>query len=167
MGVDIYMFIVKNKTIIKNNIYTGRNSEWFDNISDRIHTNIYNDFPTIYGWSPATPEILKTRYSRKKGYYDFYHFKVKYFIEWFERFKPDTDAGWVTTYEKWLYETKGIIPNYLHHQLSDVSDEVWFCEKDWQFIEVKNNYDCSRWLYDYLIDNKIDPNADVTYCFNC
>ena len=48
MGVDITMHIVRGKNeIIYENIFDGRNSEWFDNISGR-GTDIYDEFPAKY-----------------------------------------------------------------------------------------------------------------------
>ena len=166
MGKDIHMFIVGKQGIIKSNIYTGRNYVWFDQLTDAgDYADDYANLPITFGWSPFTPEILKIRYSRERDYYDHYHFKVKYFVEWFEKYRPNVDAGWVTTYDKWLYETKGIIP-HLTHELSERTSEDDFYPQDWHFIEVEKPDDCSKWLYDYIKENNIDGNADVTYCFD-
>jgi hypothetical protein len=166
MGADIHMFIVGANGVIKSNIYEGRNSIWFDNISGNINDPVYDHLPFIFGDSPFTPSILKARYSIKRGYYNHYHFKIKYFIKWFEKYRPDKEAGWVSTYNKWQYENKGIRPDNIYQELSEIASEPWFCEKDWHFIEIEKEYDSSKWLYNFIKENKIDENADVTYCFD-
>lgn len=166
MGSDIHMYIVGKSGIIKSNIYTDRNYTWFDNLTDREIFSEYKNLPIIFGWSPFTPKTLKFRYSRERGYYDHYHFKVKHFIEWFEKYRPDKDAGWVITYDKWRYENKGIRPQNVYKELSEIADQPWFCAKEWHFIEFENTEDSSKWLYDFIKANNIDENADVTYCFD-
>ena len=166
MRKNIYIFIVGKQGVIKSSIYPGRSHVWFDQLTDEGNYLDYINLPIVFGWSPFTPENFKTRYSRDEGYYDHYHFKVKYFIEWFEKYRPDKDAGWVSTYDKWQYENKGVKPHKVYQELSEIASEPWFCEKDWHFIELEKEYDFSKLLYNFIKKNKIDENADVTYCFD-
>lgn len=32
------------------------------------------------------------------------------YLQWFQLYRPDIDATWISTYDKWLYEKKGIKP---------------------------------------------------------
>lgn len=166
MGRDIHMFIVGREGIIKSNIYDGKNQTWFNNISGQEEDLVYHNLPIIFGDSPFMPSILKVRYSRNRGYYDHYHFKIKHFVNWFEEYHPDKDAGWVTTYDKWQYENMKIRPLCVYKELSEIADQPWFCAKDWHFIEFEKAEDSSKWLYDFIKANNIDENADVTYCFD-
>jgi hypothetical protein len=38
--------------------------------------------------------------------------------------------------------------------------------EDVRFIEVTDKYDCSAWLYSYLVDNDISDDATIQYCFD-
>jgi len=161
IGKDIHMFIVNHqKEILKKEIFDGRNYEWFNQLCGGGDER-YDELPIVFGWSPFTPVSFKKKYSNE-NYFDFYHMKVKFFISWFEKARPDIDAGWVRTYEKWLYENKGIIPEIQHY----LYPEENFILQDWHFITIEK-HDCFKWLYDYLIENDIDKNADITYCFDC
>ena len=158
------MHIVHNKKLIKEDIFEGRNSEWFENISGRsaYTSSIYNDFPICrYDVSEQAPEDLIKR-EEKKFYFDFCSVKVKDFIDWYKKRRPDLEAGWITTYEKWQMDRQGVIPEEVRHTL-DVNDNI----NDFHFVEFVNKYDCSKWLYDYLLENNIDMNAEITYWFDC
>ena len=168
MGVDIHMFIVKNSNVIKENIFDGRNSEWFNKL--RGQGDEYEYLKMGYGMCPYAPktESFNEESLSKLGYYDFRYFKVIDYINWFRQRRPDTFAGWVTTYTKWQYENKGIVPDRY-----DVIQTIWkneeISEKDLHFVEFVDGYDCSRWLYNYVTDkeNNIDIDAYVTFWFDC
>ena len=155
------MHIVKNKEYIKKNIFDGRNSEWFANLQGNGWDNIYDTFPSNYGIGKQAPEDIDVEKLEHNGYFGFYSISVKDFIEWFVQFRPDVDAGWVHTYDKWLYETKEVIPEVNHYLDSDERIEDMF------FITIENKYDCSAWLFNYLNENNIDEDADIIYWFDC
>ena len=104
MGRDIYMHIVENGCVLKRDIFEGRCSDWFDNLSNNGWDHSYDHLPVEYGISPESSEELKKEYNTEEGYYDFRYIKVSDFLNWFEKYRPDIEAGWVTTYEKWLIE---------------------------------------------------------------
>jgi len=163
MGVDIHMFIVdKDKQILKEDIFDGRNSEWFNNLQDRGNDNVYDYCPIVYGWKPVCSKKLIRQYVDCQSYYGHFHISVKLFKEWFEKYNPHKEAGWVTTYEKWQIENQSYCPEDPKHFLDD--DDII---EDMHFVEWVNEFDCSLWLYDYLIDNNIPDNAWIVYCFDC
>ena len=163
MGVDIHLFLVKDKKMVREgNIFNGRNSEWFANIQGNGDDDIYDTFPVYkYDVSDQAPdELIKKAHG--DWYYGYRSIRVGDFKAWFEKHHPDKQAGWVTTYEKWRYEKQGVIPYDSKHHL-DKDDII----EDWCFIEWEDPYDCSRWLYNYLIEGEIDDDADITYWFDC
>ena len=163
MGVDIHMYIVKDKEIIADNIFDGRNSEWFNNLMQRGNDDEYDYLPVKWNISPMAPDILETEYKEEDGYYGFRYMKVEDFMKWFDKYRPDKDAGWVTAYDKWAYKNKHYYVEPLHYFPS--SEEI--NPNDLHFIEVINYYDCSRWLYKYIKENNIPMDADITYWFDC
>ena len=160
MGKDIHMFIIDHDVIVRKNIYTGRCSTWFDNLCDNGSYDEYYYLPITFGWGENVPKELKKKFSIERGYFNHYHIKVKYFLEWFVKYHPNVDAGWATTYEKWAIENKGYKPEYLPKEIPEDGNI-----NDLHFIEYTRTDDCSEWLYHYLIDNHIDFNADIVYCF--
>ena len=161
MGVDIHMFICQDNKVIQSNIYDGRNSEWFDNLQGSGWDDVYDKLPMVYGWPSMVPDELKEEYSREKGCYGYHHILVKNYKIWYVEYNPYKRAGWVTTYDKWKMENQGYIPETAKTYLDE--DDVL---ADMYFVEWKNEYDPSTWLYNYLCDNKIDNNAWIVYCFD-
>lgn len=162
MGLDSHMYIVKNKKYIKEDIFDGRNTEWFCNMMGDGNADEYDTLPIHYGISTQAPD----EYAKEFGdwCFGFNYIKVKDFKDWFEKTRPDKDAGWVARYDKWAYENKGIEPKEIYHYLSCLDDEV--DKSEFEFIEVENKWDCSRWLYNYLIHNVISDEADIQYAFD-
>ena len=163
MGMDIHMNIYKDGEPIKNNIFDGRNSEWFNNLLGDGWDDVYDSFPTELGVSPQSNLCIEEL--KEKGYYfGFRYINVKVFKEWFIRNRPDIDAGWVSTYDKWFIENKKdyYIDNIevCHNLPEDARIE------DMHFIEIPNQWDCSKWLYDYLINNKVNDSADINFYFD-
>ena len=161
MGVDIFMHIVKNKEIIKKDIYTGRCSEWFANLRGEGWDDIYDKLP-IYSCNfdkNIVPADLIEKY-KEEYYYDRRMINVGDFKKWFEDYRPDIDAGWVTTYEKWKIENKHWTPYDVPHYLPEDARI-----EDYHFIEFDKEDDQSRWLYNYLINNNIPDDAYIIYCF--
>lgn len=163
MGVDIHMSIVKDKKYLAKEIYDGRNSDWFANLQKEGWDDEYDYLPAIYGFPEDMPEEAKSieKLLQEGCYYGFYHIKVEDYVDWFKKYKPYIDAGWVSTYDQWRIENKGYIPEELSHYLSN-KDNI----ADMHFIEVEKKYDNSKWLFDYLVDNKIPNTAYIIYFFD-
>ena len=162
MAVDIHMHIVENYQIIKEDIFDGRNYEWFNDITLK-DKDIYKKLNIKAGFSPKTPKNL-IEYISKLDYYDFYYFKVGDFLDWFTGYRPDLDAGWVHTYTKWKMEQYDYIPgeDEFYHYL-----DKEHIPEDMHFVTIANKYDCNYWLFEYLIKNNISHTADITYYFDC
>lgn len=154
------MHIVKDNAYIKENIFDGRNTEWFRNMMKQGGSDEYDYLPLGYEISPQSPDSINQEELEKKKYYGFHYIRVGAFLNWFNQYRPDMDAGWVTTYDKWRVENKGYIPELMYSLPEDARIE------DMHFITVTNPYDCSAWLYQYLKENEIDANADITYWFD-
>lgn len=160
--MDIHLNIVKNKNYIASDIFPGRNTEWFNNMMQKGNNNLY-DFLSIHeGNSPQAPDSWGNYYgSDDHSYFGNNYIHVKDFKDWFEKYKPHLDAGWVTRYEKWEYETREVIPKVLHFLPDDknINDMI--------FTEIENKWDCAKWFYDYMAEHEIPLDADIQYCFDC
>ena len=160
MGVDIHMNIYKNQELIAEDIFDGRNSDWFRNLQpDHGNDPAYDHLAIHCGVAGQVPLEYKDKFDF--DYWGFHWFTVKDFKDWFLKYRPDKDAGWVTRYEAWAYKHKSIVPEYLRKELT--KDDVI---EDMRFIKVANIYDCSAWLYQYLIEHDIPDDAVVQYCFD-
>ena len=162
MGVDIHMSIIsKDGEVRCSDIFDGRNSEWFGNISGDYNSEFYQNYPMRYDIPDKVPDGIRQA-QEDGGYYDFRHVNVGEFLDWYIEARPDVDAGWVSTYDKWLYEKKHIVPE-LSHWLDEDANPY-----DYHFIEVENPWDCSRWLYEY-ITSRDDIKSDdfIVYYFDC
>ena len=160
MGLDITMSIVKNGEYLKEKIFKGRNQEWFRNLM-QDGNEIYDKLPIRCGIPAEAPNDWKEKYSKDNYFWGQRWFKVGDFREWYMKYRPDRDAGWTTKYQAWLYENTGEIPEYFAKEL--YPDDII---EDRVFIEVINEYDCSRWLCEYLAQNNIPNDAIVVYCFD-
>ena len=116
MGVDIHLYICKDEKYIAEDIFDGRNSEWFQNMQKCGNDEVYDSLPLEHGISNQAPAEWN-EYANKFGYYGFYYIKVGEFCDWFIAHRPDEDAGWVTRYEAWAYRYKEIEPEYLKKKL--------------------------------------------------
>lgn len=160
MGMDIHMFICKNKEYIAKDIFAGRNSEWFNNMMGDGNDEVYDSLPIKWGISDEAPNTFSEEFN-DDWCFGFRYLNVKEFEDWFIEKRPDEDAGWVTRYEAWAYKHKGIEPEYLKKELTK-NDVI----EDMKFIVVTSKYDCSAWLYCYLVDNNIPDDATIQYCFD-
>ena len=61
MGTDIFMYLVKDNKIVKNDIYKGRDSEWFQHLQGDGWDDIYDELPRHYGVSPQAPLSLEKK----------------------------------------------------------------------------------------------------------
>ena len=166
MGMDIHMHIVKDGEVIKEDIFEGRNTEWFRNLQHDGSDWEYKYLPKEWGISPQAPDNYAKEYKTEDGYFGFYYINVKEYHTWFVEFRPDLQAGWVNTYDKWRIENKNYVPDdyYIPTDLSEIDEEQ---RKDMHFVEYKKEYDCSRWLFEYINENNIPFDADITYWFDC
>lgn len=165
MGMDITLSIIENKQYLAKNIFDGRSREWFDNMRGRGNDFEYDFLPVDYPCffpEGVFPEDLDFDLLEEAGYFDFRTIKVDDYIDWFRKYRPDIDAGWVNSYDKWRIETKGYIPEDVDHYLDPEANPA-----DMHFIEIKKKYDCAKWLYDYIIDNNISSDAYIFYYFDC
>ena len=161
MGRDIHLSILSTEgEVLKYDIFDGRNSNWFDNMSGKGWDIEYNHLNICYGFPESTPEDFVKHYE-DRSYFDRRYINVNNFCNWFEKYRPDLDAGWVSTYDKWRIEKKGYIPEEPIHYL-ETTDNI----NDMHFVEFENKYDCSKWLYNYLKDNNIPKDANIVYCFD-
>lgn len=160
MGMDIHLYIARNKEYIAKDIFDGRNSEWFNNMMGDGNDEVYDSLPVKWGVSDEAPDAFSEEFS-DDWCFGFRYLNVKEFKDWFIEKRPDEDAGWVTRYEAWAYKHKGIEPEYLRKELT--KDDVI---EDMKFITITSKYDCSAWLYCYLIDNDIPDDATIQYCFD-
>ena len=109
MGIDIHMSLVKKSTgfVIFDNLYDGRNSEWFNNLIGRGYDEVYSKLP----WNIGCPDCITEGEgyeawckSAEYGAYGFQWIPVQKYIKWYEKYRPYVDAGYVTEWENWAYE---------------------------------------------------------------
>ena len=79
MGIDIHMSIVKNKEYIAEDIFDGRNSEWFGNLQKEGWENEYDELPARCGYSDQSPADYILKYTTERYYYGFFFINVKDF----------------------------------------------------------------------------------------
>lgn len=166
MGMDITLRILdKNGKFLTEDIYDGRNREWFNNMSGKYITDeAYSHLPLGYGTLDFFPnEWLEMEQDR--DYFDFRYISVKEYRNWYMKYNPSYQAGWVNKYTEFLMKYKGYTPEYgidLYQELDKedvIEDMVW--------VEFNVEYDNSTWLYNYLDENNIPNDAWIVYCFDC
>lgn len=164
MGVDIHMSIVKDGEFLAEDIFDGRNSVWFNNIL-KGGMEPYNNLPINYGYSKHTPDAFKNVYTKDEGYYGFCYINVSDFLDWFIKYNPHVDAGWVTKRVAWQIENQNYIPAEHEVQYELTKEDV---VEDRVFVSFKNEYSCDAWLYNYIMNHIINgADADIIYCFDC
>lgn len=163
MGVDIHTFIVNKDdgSIIKKDLYEGRNSEWFQDLQGRGYKFEYDELPTYIG----IPEVI-TDGEIKEDYdtdflFGFNYITIKDFCDWFVKYRPDKDAGWITTYDKWRVENKGYYPEDNLKYYLDKDDRI----EDMHFVEVVDKYDPSAYIYNQIKD--LNDEDYFVYYFDC
>ena len=164
MGVDIHMFICRKGEILGDDIFDGRNSEWFNNLQHQGWGSVYDHLSIKGDFSKDVPEDLRERFNDPGTFYGHHNILVKDFAKWFKKYRPDLDAGWFSTYDRWRMICKGWVPDpdYVKHELEEGDNPV-----DYEFVEFEDEYDCSRWLYNYVVDKNIPEDATINYCFDC
>ena len=160
MGMDITLRLLdKNGKFLTEDIYDGRNREWFNNMSGKYITDeAYSHLPLGYGTLDFFPnEWLEMEQDR--DYFDFRYISVKEYRNWYMKYNPSYQAGWVNRYTEFLMKYKGYTPEYgidLYQELDKedvIEDMVW--------VEFNAEYDNSTWLYNYLDENNIPNRIDV------
>ena len=171
MGMDIHTYIVDENGKIKyTDLYEGRNSEWFADLTERAEHNMaYANWNPDYGLSknfdPNTdPKYINCKIDEdiRKWCFDFRNIKVGDFIKWYKKSKPYIEAGWCTKYEAWLYHNKGVVPDYLAKELSEYDIVA-----DREFIEVNNPYDPATVIYNFIMEHEdIEDDDYFNYFFD-
>lgn len=171
MGIDITMHLIsKEGDIIVANIFEDRDYRWFENISENGEDIEYDYFPCKHG-APEnlSLELIFEAYCTDYNY-GFRYVNVKDFIEWYQEKRPNEDAGWVSTYEKYLYDNKGIAPKDVCRCLDEIPIGV---KDDFHFLVFEKEHEPSRTLYYKLYklaqEGVISYNMQdyyLCYCFN-
>lgn len=160
MGVDIHTYIVKDNKILFEDFYDGRNYDFFGGLQrgeDLKHRTEYLNIQ--FGSSPQAPkELIETA---KDWGYNFRYIKVADYLAWYYQYEPYRQAGWLTTLEAWNHRIFKIQPSYPKDYLDadDVINDYVFCE--W------NEDDPYKEIETFLRKNKVDPDADFYYFFDC
>jgi hypothetical protein len=115
--------------------------EFAKNLAGEGWNNVSYDYIPLLGGCPALNPDLQ-RPDDGLNYFSPCYIKIKDYDKWFRDYAPHVDAGWVTTYEKWLYETKNIIPRDLSHYLDKDANK-----DDIHFIEVVDENDPAYYLF--------------------
>ena len=160
MGMDIHMKIVKDKKVILDNVFEGRNREWFDDLMHQEY-EIYSFLPMKYGWdNEIVPQELIDQYN--DWCFNFQMVKVGDFKSWYREKSPDYEAGFVPRYDAWQYEARKIYPPeiYKYWHKDEMTAEGWV----WGIFE--NKYSCDRQVFNNIIDNHISDNAWIVFCFD-
>lgn len=155
MGVDIHMYLIsKEGELIKDKLFKGRNSEWFDNLSKRGTDPAYLYLDSKQGLPENIPDIIK---EESKWCYGYRYVTLNDYFYWYQTHKPYLKAGWVRTYDKWACEAKNIMPE----------DEDVYQEKpkgdDWEFLEYNDIYCPDSKIYKSLFCTIIDPKKWEDY----
>ena len=168
MGRDIHMQVFKrdknNKlNIFEEEIFDGRNSDWFNNLVGNGWDNEYDFLPTYWGVPEDAPEKYKEIYENRKDncYFDFRYFRVIDFLNWYNKYKPYLKAGWATRYEEWICRVKNMPLEYLPISKPDDDGD------EYTFIEYENKNDCSKWLYEYIKEKELGFEDIIFYYFDC
>lgn len=139
----------------------GRDYEWFDNLRGTGFDVEYDYLDYRYDYKIRN-EILDKDFPKDNLYecgYDYNAIDVKDYLEWYNKYKPYYKAGWVSKYDKWLYDKKGIVPNddkvTLYREENDI-------DKEW--LEYEKDY-CSDTILVEIIKEVTEKFPNVKYLF--
>ena len=163
MGMDWTAFIVKGDKILAKteDLFDGRNSDWFANLQGNGLDNCYDYLPVKYNWDIA-PAELKEKYS-EDWYFDHRSIQIKDFKEWFHSYQPYKQAGWMRNYDAWELKTKHTY-NYedkLQRYLG-VDENM----ADWEWVEFIDEWALTYQLYNFMEEYQIPDDAYLIYCFD-
>ena len=164
MGMDIWVHVVnKNGEYIKKDLFDGRNSMWFGKINHEEDEYAY--VPWIYNHdADFIPVDIKEDFNSKDytGLFGFKAVKVADLLNWYDKYRPDIDAGWIRRYDKWRWENKAIAPEDVYHYFDDsmnINDWVWVenLPKEDEYIKI---------IIDQINNNQVNPNDFVIIYFD-
>lgn len=156
MGVDMDMMVMRDDgAVVMKDMFMGRDSDWFEKLQMYSCEEIYDDFlPAFSGIPSFSPKELQRVYAEYEGegFYGFHFMKVEDYLNWYDTYKPNIDAGWVSAYEKWKIERRHWKPEYLtRYRPEDAApDDVFFVEcevlcHDTEIVEqIRDNEDVMR-----------------------
>lgn len=164
MGMDIHVHVVnKNGEYIKKNLFDGRNRMWFQKIDHEEDEYDYVKWIYDYEAEFVPVEVKKVfRSDEYSGYFGFKAVKVADLLNWYDRYRPDVDAGWIRRYDKWRWENKATAPDEIYHYF-DESMNV----NDWVWVEnLPKEDECIKVIIDQIDNNQVNPNDYVIMYFD-
>lgn len=168
MGEDIHLNIIKtNGEIRYNEIFSGRNYRWFDNLQGCGYDDEYSYLhDACLNFDEITADAALERHyieSKELGYYGFHCVTIGDFIKWAETYKPWIKAGWVNSYDLWRINNKKYVPEEVQTRLTAED-----CTADMHFTEYTDWYDCSKWLLEFIKEKADIKESDyIIYYFDC
>ena len=165
MGMDMTIHVIRGKEFIEKDFFNGRKREWFDNMRDRGNEEEYDFLPVSYGLPSEVPDEVLADFQKEDCYFDFRYMTVRDYIDWYRKYRPDLNGGWVTSYDRWRIEKKGHVPaNPIHYLSQEVIDANG---GDLHFVTWEDPFDCARWLYNVLMDCcEIGQDDLIVYYFD-
>lgn len=163
MGMDIHMRLIKKSTgfVIFDDLYDGRNSEWFNNLIGSGYGEVYDKL----FWEKGLPDCITEgtdfeayHNSRDWGAFGFQWIPAQDYVEWYEVYRPQVDAGYVTEWENWAYENGRYNPfeSGIAHYIGDSANKDHYI-----FREFVNNYCPDTRVYDKITSL---VNEDINDC---
>lgn len=159
MGVDIHCELYRNGKWNEIDLDGYRNSEWFRSLGGySVIDPAYNHLPYL----PFT-EVDKAREKEltPDGCYGFIMFNFRELVEWFRKYRPDFQAGWVSVYDKWMLDNKNEIPKDVYMDIPEHSHR-----DNWVFAEWYDEYDPMLWFLEKLKENDVDGNENILIYFD-
>ena len=171
METKMHMYLATTeKGIISEELYKGHCSEWIDTFrgcGSRVEYDILKDYCKSH-WG----NFPECKFTKKENVYFGHHaITVKDYIDWYHKYKPYLDAGWVRKYDAWCYNHKGIIPELIYHHLPACPIE------DVEWIEINDNNCPDTYIYkkiceflnnnyDFVFKDQIPEDLYLIWCFN-
>lgn len=166
MGRDIHCTIIsENGQMINIDMHGMRNYDWFDQLSGDGYNSSegeYSHLPREYRYNETVANYIAEK--QDEDYYGFVVLNSEKLVNWYATYKPYQHAGWVSVYDKWMYENKNE-PIYEYHiNLPNESPR-----DNWVFVEWIDKSDCMRWFIDELIKQHRDrkDSDTIVFFFDC
>lgn len=166
MGLDMSAVVIKADGYRFNDkeyIGGARNSSMFLDIQHE--EGVYENLPVFKKYFDEN--IIKDKEFLKQ-YNDDWTFghtmiKIDDLYKFCEKYHPERDAFWMTTYDKWLYENHRINPSeYDFSHYLEESDVI----EDMHFVEVEKWWEVFSYLVKQFKKDKVPKNAYLCYCFD-
>jgi hypothetical protein len=162
MGTDIHVAIIRDGEFVTSEFDLGRNYSWFDKIQTEEDEYAYLKWHYDAD-DHVVPQQIRDLLN-ERGYYGFKYVSVPDFISWFEKYHPDLDAGWVSTYSKWKWEKKHIAideDDVYHYLPEDVNKD------DYVFMEFSAWDDSSALIIDNIpLDYMTEDDVYLVFYFD-